>query len=63
MGRIKLTKSVSRVHAIAKCENCHKEFLNYKNAQALAAIHAKAHGHIVIGEVGLSFIYEGVPDE
>jgi hypothetical protein len=34
-------------------------FQNYKNAQALAAKHAKSTGHKVTGEVGLAFSYGG----
>jgi len=34
-------------------------FLWYKTAQALAAQHAKTYGHVVKGEVGLAFTYDG----
>ena len=30
-----------RIHTVAWCETCGKEFHNWKNAQALAAQHAK----------------------
>ena len=39
------------------CSVCGKEFLNYKNAQALAARHAKMTGHVVRGELGFAFVY------
>lgn len=54
-----MKKSIGVVHAIACCDDCGKEFTNYKNAQALAAQHAKKHGHVVKGEVGLAFEYDG----
>lgn len=46
------------VHAVAQCETCGKEFDGYKNAQALAALHALKNGHKVTGEVGLAFSYD-----
>ena len=45
------------VHAIAECTVCGVRYENYKNAQALAAKHAKQTGHVVTGEVGLAFEY------
>jgi len=36
-----MKKKTWKVHTIAKCEDCGKEFDNYKNGQALAAQHAK----------------------
>ena len=54
-----MKKSIGVVHAIAKCEDCGREFVGYKNAQALAAQHAKTYGHVVRGEVGLAFTYDG----
>ena len=57
-----LHKKIGVVHAIAKCETCGREFDNYKNAQAVAAQHAKTYGHRVVGEVGISFEYEGRAD-
>ena len=42
-----------------ECEDCGKVFTNYKNAQAVAAKHAKTYGHKVVGEVGLSVEYDG----
>ena len=57
MWRIK--KSIGVVHAVAECEDCGKVFENYKNAQALAAIHAKKYHHKISGEVGIFFVYDG----
>ena len=54
-----LRKSIKVVHVIALCEDCGKEFQDYKNGQALAAKHAKSKNHKVRGEVGLAFIYDG----
>ena len=47
------------VHAIVKCADCGWGTDSYKNAQALAARHAKAHGHHVEGELGIAFSYTG----
>jgi len=46
-------------HAIAKCEDCDWESQSYKNAQAIAAIHARKHGHRVSVEFCLSGYYDG----
>jgi|GEM_PF-2920447 len=54
-----MKKTIGVVHAVACCDDCGVEFMNYKNAQALAAQHAKKYGHIVKGEVGLAFEYDG----
>jgi len=61
-GRTVLKKSVWKVHIVGTCEDCGKEFQNYKNGQAvdsLAAKHAKDHKHKVTGEIGLAFVYDG----
>lgn len=55
----KVQKNIGVVHAIAIGKNCGVEFMNYRNAQALAAKHAKKYGHLVIGEVALAFEYDG----
>jgi len=52
-------KSSWLVHVNARCEDCGKEFGDYKNGQALAAKHAKQHKHRVRGEVGIAFDYDG----
>jgi len=57
-----MKKATWKVHAIAQCEDCGKEFQNYKNGQALAAQHAKKYKHVVNGEVGLAFKYDGKND-
>ena len=44
---------------MAECVDCGKVFDNFKNGQALAAKHAKDMGHLVTGEVGLAFTYDG----
>jgi hypothetical protein len=54
-----MKKAIWKVHVIATCEDCGKEFQNYHNGQALAAQHAKKYGHVVCGEVGLAFKYDG----
>lgn len=54
-----MKKETWKVHTIAECEDCGKVFDNYKNGQALAAQHAKKYGHVVKGEVGLAFEYDG----
>lgn len=56
-GRVKLGYSV--VHGIAACDDCGWQTDSYKNAQAIAAIHARAHGHRVHGEIGCVYIYDG----
>jgi len=45
------------VHAVVTCEDCDWETQSYKNAQAIAKIHAKKYGHKVSGELGISFGY------
>ncbi len=52
-------RSTWLVHGVAACTTCGKEFTAYKNCQALAAKHARATGHIVTGELGFAFRYEG----
>jgi hypothetical protein len=47
------------VHGIAECEDCEWRTSSYKNAQAIAKIHAKKYGHRVRGELGISFSYDG----
>lgn len=47
------------VSAIVECETCGWSTQSYKNAQALAAQHAKKHGHRVKGEVTIVFVYDG----
>ena len=54
-----LKKRTWLVHVIAECQDCGKEFQSYKNGQALAAKHAIHKRHLVCGEVGLAFRYDG----
>ena len=47
------------IHAIVRCEDCDWKTTSYKNAQAIAKIHAKHYGHHVHGELGIGFSYDG----
>ena len=47
------------IHAIVECRDCNWETQSYKNAQAIAKIHAEKHGHKVEGELGIAFMYDG----
>ena len=58
-----MKKSIWVVHVLAECKDCSWETKNYKNGQAIAAIHAKKHGHLVHYEVGLCGDYDGRKDE
>lgn len=49
----------SVVHAVVICDDCEWRATSYKNAQAIAKIHAKKHGHKVTGELGIHFSYNG----
>ena len=51
------------VHGLAECQDCGWSTQSYKNAQALAAIHARAHGHRVEGEAGYAYTYDGRDDK
>jgi hypothetical protein len=54
-----MKKATWKVHIIAECQDCDWLTSNYKNGQAIAAIHAKSKHHRVTGEVGLAFEYDG----
>jgi len=54
-----MKKKFSVVHCLAECKNCGWTADNYKNAQAIAAIHARKYGHKVAVEIGLAGYYEG----
>jgi len=54
-----MKKSCGVVHSVFECEDCGKIFDNYKNAQALAAQHAKRYEHVVRGEICLICVYDG----
>ena len=45
------------VHGVAQCQDCDWHTESYKNAQAIAKIHAKKYKHNVLGELGISFGY------
>lgn len=57
--RKEIKKHLGVVHLIAGCEDCEWESQSYKNGQALAAIHAKKHKHLVWYEIGLAGEYDG----
>ena len=54
-----MKKEIWVIHVLAECQDCGKQFENYKNGQALAAKHAKHYQHLVTGEIGLAFNYNG----
>ena len=54
-----MKKRFGVVHGVAQCKSCGWETQSYKNAQALAAKHARHHGHQVTGEVGYAYTYDG----
>jgi len=57
---VKALKKTSFVSYVKfECTDCDAVF-DGKNAQGCAARHAKAHGHVVIGDVHVSSRYEGV---
>jgi len=45
-------------HAIVNCDDCDWKTQSYKNAQAIAKIHAKKYGHKVSGELAIYFNYD-----
>jgi hypothetical protein len=47
------------VHGLAECQSCGWSTNSYKNAQAIAKKHAEKYGHQVVGELGISFSYDG----
>lgn len=54
-----MKKATWKIHTIGTCQDCGAQFDNYKNGQALAAKHAKKYRHLVTGEIGLAFEYNG----
>ena len=54
-----MEKKIGKVSTVAECQDCGWRTEDYKNGQAIAAIHAKKHKHIVMGEVVLAFEYNG----
>jgi len=53
-----MSRSYGVVHGVAWCKDCDWHTESYKNAQAIAAKHAKKHGHRVEGELGIAFEYD-----
>ena len=47
------------IHCIANCVDCSWTAENYKNAQVIAAKHAKKYGHKVLVEYAISGYYDG----
>ena len=47
------------VHGLAECKDCDWKTDSYKNAQAIAKIHATKYNHRVFGELGIAFSYSG----
>jgi len=47
------------IHAYVRCLDCEWETESYKNAQAIAKIHAEKYKHRVEGELGIAFTYNG----
>lgn len=58
-----MKRSYGVIHGLAECRDCNWSTASYKNAQALAARHAKAKGHCVKGEVGYAYTYDGSDQE
>ena len=53
-----MSYSYGVVHGLAECQDCKWHTASYKNAQAIAKLHAKRYGHKVVGELGISFEYD-----
>lgn len=58
-----MKKQFGVVHGIASCRTCSWSTQSYKNAQAIAVKHAKDKKHVVVGEVGYAFVYDGSQKE
>lgn len=54
-----MNKKGGVIHVVAECEDCNWRTEEYKNGQAIAAIHAKSKKHKVRVDVGLVFEYDG----
>ena len=54
-----MTHTYGVVHGMVWCTDCGWSTESYKNAQALAAQHARRYGHHVKGELGIAFSYTG----
>lgn len=53
-----MSYSYAVVHAVIHCEDCEWSTNSYKNAQAIAKIHAKKYSHRVSGELGIALSYD-----
>lgn len=49
--------NLGKVHAVASCTVCGKEWTNYHTATDLAAKHARDTGHYVTGEVAYAMAW------
>ena len=49
-----MKKRIGVVHTLFACQDCEATFGKHKNAQALAARHARHYNHYVTGEVVLA---------
>lgn len=54
-----MSYSYGVIAAEVECENCGWTTESYKNAQALAAKHAKKYGHKVKGTLHIHIVYDG----
>jgi len=53
-----MSYSYGVVRGVAECDDCEWKTTSYKNAQAIAKIHAKKYGHKVRGELVILFYYD-----
>lgn len=58
-----MKKQFGVIHCVAECRNCDWRSENYKNAQACAARHAKAHKHKVTVDMGMCGCYDGTQED
>ena len=54
-----IKKKYGIIHGIAECEDCNWKTASYKNVQAISATHARKYNHKVIGDLGITFEYDG----
>lgn len=54
-----MNKDIWKVHVNATCCDCGVSFSSHTHGQAQAARHAKTCQHVVRGEVGFAFVYDG----
>ncbi len=53
-----MSYSYGVIAAFVECEDCGWTTESYKNAQAIAKIHAKKYGHKVTGDLNILFSYD-----